>query len=107
MSDADAEAAAEASAGPASLPRQARKILAFTIVLYFLIFVVMVDMGPMLVRMEELSICRAYYYKHDPSLIDAHGNVEEEMCKVDEVQAELAFVSGWLWFFETVPGEPS
>lgn len=82
-----------------------RKILPHIVVLFALIFMVMVGMAPMFVRMEELSICRVYYYKHDPALVDADGNVEETLCKVDEVQAELAFISGWLWFFETVPGE--
>jgi hypothetical protein len=84
---------------------QARRILFFAIVLFILIDIIMVGMGPMFVRMEELSICRPYYYKHNPTLIDANGNIDEALCKVDEVQAELAFISGWLGFFETIPGK--
>jgi hypothetical protein len=84
---------------------QARQILIFAIVLFILIDIIMVGMGPMFVRMEELSICRAYYYEHDPTLVDVNGNVQETLCKVDEVQIELALISGWLAFFETVPGK--
>ncbi|KAG9230479.1 major facilitator superfamily domain-containing protein [Amylocarpus encephaloides] len=83
---------------------QARRVLFFAITLFVLVDVVMVGMGPMFVRMEELSICRSYYFQQDPSLIDDDGNVEETLCKVDAVQAELAFISGWLGFFETIPG---
>lgn len=84
---------------------RAHRILVFAIVLFILIDIVMVGMGPMFVRMEELSICRLYYNKYDPTLVDANGNVDEILCKVDEVQAELAFISGWLAFFETIPGK--
>ena len=83
---------------------QARPILIYAIILSILIETVMVGMGPMFVRMEELSICRAFYYNSNSTLVDANGNVEEKLCKVDEVQAELAFISGWLAFFETIPG---
>jgi hypothetical protein len=84
---------------------QGRRIIFLAIAIFALIDIIMVGMGPMFVRMEELSICRPYYYKHDPTVIDSDGNIEESLCKVDEVQAELAFISGWLGFFETIPGK--
>ncbi|MCJ1392280.1 hypothetical protein MMC18_005147 [Xylographa bjoerkii] len=58
------------------------------------------------VRIIEDIYCRAYYQENDPSKFGAGGTIEESLCKVDSVQAELAFLKGWMSFFDHLPGEP-
>lgn len=77
------------------------------VLLFFFIDIVMVGMGPMFMRMEEVAICRAYYNRVDPDLVGPGGYVEEKLCKLDAVQSDLAFISGWLNFLEATPGNSS
>lgn len=53
-----------------------------------------------MVRIYESIVCRNYYTQQDPSQIDADGQVEEELCKVKDVQTELAAVKGYMEFFD-------
>jgi hypothetical protein len=49
----------------------------------------------------ELSVCREYYFVHDPSVVDSHEFVEERFCKVDETQKKVAWlltINGLLGF---------
>jgi len=46
------------------------------------------------IRMYELNLCRHYYNHHDQSMIDDNGDVPEMLCKIDEIQAELAKLRG-------------
>ncbi|KAJ5773794.1 Major facilitator superfamily domain general substrate transporter [Penicillium paradoxum] len=55
--------------------------------------------GPM-VRIMESIACRQYFLDVDPTKIGADGQVPEAMCKVGEVQAELAAVKGYHVFFD-------
>ncbi|KAF3387393.1 putative lysophosphatidic acid:oleoyl-CoA acyltransferase [Penicillium rolfsii] len=55
--------------------------------------------GPM-VRVMESIACRQYYSVADPTKIGANGQVPEELCKVAEIQAELAAVKGYHMFFD-------
>ncbi|MCJ1286395.1 hypothetical protein MMC26_005740 [Xylographa opegraphella] len=55
------------------------------------------------VRIIEDIYCRAYYQKNDPSKFGQGGTIEESLCKVDSVQAELAFLKGWMSFFNHLP----
>lgn len=79
-------------------------VIACALLMFALIDVIMLGMGPTFMRLEELSICRAYFLRVAPSLVDASGNVEERLCKTNEVQARLAFLSGWMNCFESIPG---
>ncbi|KAL0263546.1 hypothetical protein SLS55_002527 [Diplodia seriata] len=47
-------------------------------------------------RAVELRYCRAYYEKHDPSVLPERPGAEipESMCKVKEVQQRLAWLQG-------------
>ncbi|KAL1646117.1 hypothetical protein SLS58_003537 [Diplodia intermedia] len=47
-------------------------------------------------RAVELRYCRAYYEKHDPSVLPKRPGAEipESMCKVKEVQQRLAWLQG-------------
>ncbi|CAI7655258.1 unnamed protein product [Penicillium glandicola] len=55
--------------------------------------------GPM-VRIMESIACRQYFLDMDPTKIGADGQVPEAMCKIGEVQAELAAVKGYHVFFD-------
>ena len=55
-------------------------------------------------RLFESIICRNFYKIADPSLIGNDGAVEEEHCKTNPVQEELAFLNGWKGFFDNLPG---
>lgn len=55
--------------------------------------------GPM-VRVMESIACRQYYTEADPTKIPANGQIPEEMCKLAEIQAELAAVKGYHMFFD-------
>ncbi|MCJ1400764.1 hypothetical protein MMC11_003972 [Xylographa trunciseda] len=56
------------------------------------------------VRIIEDIYCRAYYQENDPSKFGVGGTIEESLCKVDPVQVELAFLKGWMSFFNHLPG---
>ncbi|KAJ5489749.1 hypothetical protein N7539_004639 [Penicillium diatomitis] len=55
--------------------------------------------GPMVRIMEDIA-CRQYFLETDPSKIGTNGQIPEEMCKLAEVQAELAAVKGYHMFFD-------
>ena len=60
-----------------------------------------------LLRICELGACRAYYAKHDPSVIGGDGNVEEYLCKTKEIQNHLAYVIGVIEVLQIVIGKIS
>jgi MFS family permease len=55
-------------------------------------------------RVYESNICIRYYQRVDPSKIQADGTVPEALCKVDEVQQQLAMIFGWQDTFDAIPG---
>lgn len=63
--------------------------------------------GASTLRIFESIICHSYYKIHDPSRIGDGGAVDERHCKIDAVQEELAVLTGWESFFNTLPGESS
>lgn len=56
-------------------------------------------------RVIERRFCREYYSAHDPSVIDDHGNIDEEVCKIDAVQRRLAWLMGIMDTLWIVGGE--
>jgi MFS family permease len=74
------------------------KVILFAMVLAVEIGFSFLD-GPM-VRILESIACRQYYTNADPTKIGANGHVPEDLCKVGEVQAELAAVKGYHMFFD-------
>ena len=56
------------------------------------------------VRVIEDIYCQAYYQQNDPSKFGVGHTIEESLCKVDSVQADLAFLKGWMSFFDHLPG---
>ncbi|GES56880.1 MFS transporter [Aspergillus terreus] len=55
--------------------------------------------GPM-TRIYESIACREYFAANDPRQIGANGEVDESLCKIKEVQTELAAVKGYMEFFD-------
>ncbi|KAK3986551.1 major facilitator superfamily domain-containing protein [Cladorrhinum sp. PSN332] len=45
-------------------------------------------------RVIERRLCRDLYAATDPSVFDPDGEVDEELCKIDVVQKELAWIQG-------------
>ncbi|KAF2094187.1 MFS general substrate transporter [Rhizodiscina lignyota] len=45
-------------------------------------------------RVIESRYCREYYREHDPSVISHDGTVPEELCKLNSVQQQLAWLQG-------------
>lgn len=45
-------------------------------------------------RLIELRLCQTYYARHDPSLIAPDGAIPESLCKIDDVQQQLAWLQG-------------
>ncbi|OIW26893.1 hypothetical protein CONLIGDRAFT_581732 [Coniochaeta ligniaria NRRL 30616] len=45
-------------------------------------------------RVIERRLCREYYAAEDPTVFDLLGEVGEELCKIDPVQRELAWIQG-------------
>lgn len=56
-------------------------------------------------RICESIVCRNYYKAVDPNVIRNDGSIEEKHCKINPIQEELAFVVGWVPFFDLLPGE--
>jgi|SRR5690242_4029015 len=76
-------------------------ILAFALV-------AIIDMGAFLAeaprtRVYEANICLSYYRETDPSVIGADGTIAEKLCKVDEVQQQMAMIFGWQDMFDAIP----
>lgn len=53
----------------------------------------------------QQALCRAYYSVTQPSLIAPDGSVDETLCKSDEIQADLAMVSGLFEIITQLSGE--
>ncbi|KAL4893000.1 MFS general substrate transporter [Aspergillus ambiguus] len=70
----------------------------FTMILAVEVGAVMAG-GPM-TRIYESIACREYFAENDPRQIGANGEVEESLCKIKEVQTELAAVKGYMEFFD-------
>jgi hypothetical protein len=45
-------------------------------------------------RVIELRLCQEHYELHDPTSIHPDGSIPENMCKIDEVQRQLAWLQG-------------
>lgn len=75
----------------------------FKLILFSMILAVEIGFafleGPM-TRIMEAITCRQYFLVADPTQIGADGQVPEAMCKIGEVQAELAAVKGYHMFFD-------
>ncbi|RDL36297.1 Major facilitator superfamily, general substrate transporter [Venustampulla echinocandica] len=46
----------------------------------------------------EQALCRAFYTSNDPSVVRPDGSVPEDMCKTEDLQSQVAFLSSMLNF---------
>jgi hypothetical protein len=58
-----------------------------------------------LTRVFEGIVCHNYFVIHDPGVIVPGADLPEEMCKIEPVQSQLAFIRGYEGLFMTVPSE--
>ncbi|KAH6706205.1 hypothetical protein BKA61DRAFT_455952, partial [Leptodontidium sp. MPI-SDFR-AT-0119] len=56
-----------------------------------------------LIKLFEQSLCFSYYSVHDPSIIENGGSIPEALCKVVEIQQDLATIRGWKSLLDIVP----
>ena len=71
-------------------------ILYFMAIHFLLAFCEIILVAP-LIKLLENSLCLSYY--------DFPGNgVQEELCKIPEIQGPLATLRGWQSTFNTIPG---
>jgi MFS family permease len=77
-----------------------------TLAAAFLVFFTFADVLKYIssVRLVELGICREHYLQSDPSVIDDHGNIPENLCKSGDVQQRLAHLRGYLAALESIVG---
>ncbi|CAF9907887.1 MAG: hypothetical protein HETSPECPRED_007929 [Heterodermia speciosa] len=55
-------------------------------------------------RALESDVCRTHYRIYDPGLINPfNDSVPEELCKIAQVQTDLAYLLGWDAFFQNIP----
>ena len=45
-------------------------------------------------RVIEKRLCDEHYAQHDPSAVKRDGSIPEKLCKIDEVQQQLAWLQG-------------
>jgi hypothetical protein len=80
------------------------KILALLFLLIFFIDFPPFTRAAPKMRLMELSLCREYYQKVDPSTIAPDGNVPEMKCKIPEIQTQLAEIKGYSGMLDGIPG---
>lgn len=75
-------------------PRVSRRGIASLLGLVLLVNLSMSLYQLPLNRVVERRLCREYYASRDPTGFRPDGEVDEELCKVDAVQRELAWIQG-------------
>lgn len=78
-------------------------ILLTSTILLFLTLGTFLQLAPF-ARIYESIICSDYYRAHDPSVIDGNGKVDERLCKIAPIQAELVTVQGGQMLFDSIVG---
>lgn len=58
-----------------------------------------------LTRLIESRYCKRYYEKQDPHVILPDDTIPEELCKVDSVQQQLAWLFGCIIVIHVLAGE--
>lgn len=87
------------SAQKALLWYQAQSPRAVLVVITFMLFAMVLSAVVLIIplaRLIEDDLCRRYYNTHEP--------IEEERCKVDEIQARLAWLGGAYGFVHAIIG---
>jgi len=57
------------------------------------------------VYLIEQSVCRKHFMVNDPTRINSFGLVDEESCKILDIQAQVASINGIYMFLAFLPGK--
>ena len=80
------------------------KVLILIVAIAAVVSVANILQAPPRTRLLESIYCRRFYEANDPTRIEPGGSVDEQYCKIDSVQTELALLKGWMDFFDYLPG---
>jgi len=56
------------------------------------------------VYLIEQAVCRKHFLESDPSILGRNGLVDEESCKIPDIQANVASINGIYMFLAFLPG---
>jgi hypothetical protein len=62
-------------------------------------------MGSTTVYLLEQAVCRRHYAEVQPTLIKPGGLVDEEICKIPDVQSQVASINGTYRMLVMMPGK--
>jgi hypothetical protein len=57
------------------------------------------------VYLIEQAVCRKHFLNFDPARLSSHGLVDEESCKIPNIQAQIASINGIYMFLSFLPGK--
>jgi len=57
------------------------------------------------VYLIEQAVCRKHFMEFDPSVLSRNGLVDEESCKLPDIQANVASINGIYMFLAFLPGK--
>jgi hypothetical protein len=57
------------------------------------------------VYLIEQAVCRKHFMVNDPTRINGVGLVDEESCKIPDIQARVASINGIYMFLAFLPGK--
>lgn len=100
----------DSSSCPESLPKRDRHVFRLsTLAKYCLLLEFLVEFSNNvltvpIISLFENAICETYYHGHSQNVLGMSKSIDESLCKIPPVQAELATLRGWKAFFETISG---
>jgi hypothetical protein len=65
----------------------------------------MVCMNSTTVYLMEQAVCRKHYFEVQPALVQPGGLVDEEICKLSDIQSQVASINGTYRMLVMMPGE--
>ena len=57
------------------------------------------------VYLIEQAVCRKHFMEFDPSILRINGFVDEESCKIPDIQAHVASINGIYMSLAFLPGK--
>lgn len=79
---------------PTSNARRGKRPILVLIMFLVLVYLSTVLYSLPLNRVLEARLCQEYYTRFDPSVLQPNGSVPEKLCKINEVQQQLAWLQG-------------
>lgn len=91
------------SHGGSEMPQTARYRLLVTLVIILLSFEIGGQLipGPM-TRLIETIVCDHYWRRTEPVRLPASGHLPQHLCKISEIQTEVAAIKGYSDFLEAL-----